>query len=478
MIVRVMNLSSPLESSLYQLTQKLAGSSSPITVSSITFKSVIQSLFDLLIEQRLPATLWLKLPNGNYWSKKIEQYQQQGNAQQIYLCNIRKENSPASPIFINQSSVTPITSLLLETSSHLKREFFVIIISPEFCTLVLAQHQANKNTEVNQMGLIQSSSFKLIYSWQPSVIKNILTQIKQWITITDNTPEELLVESDLPLSGYTSSSSLIEKLLIKQIQQTEIIEYESSFVNETQAKIRQLNESLLFKDEILKSLAQELSLPLTNMKTGLRLLESMQSKREQRQRYIALLQRECERETILLSGLQELVQLDQISVVEIDPYLKLEDLIPGIVSTYQPLAEEKGISLGYTIPAGFPPVCCPENWLRQIILNLLSNSLKFTPPNGRVFVQAYLKNDLVQLTITDTGVGMDSTEIPNIFKSFYRGRNAIAENIVGAGLGLTIVQHLLQRCGGSISVRSQPGKGSTFTVCLPVFSNEMQEGTL
>lgn len=464
------------ESSLYQLTQKFAESPSPMAVSSTTFKSVIESLLDLLIEQHLSATVWLKLPNANYWSKKIEQYQQQENAQQIYLCSIRKDSPTPSSVSVNTSSLNLVTSLVLETSSHLKKEFFLIIISSQFCCLILAQQQNNKSYNSNQQPLMQAPLFNLIYSFNPSLIKKVLDQIKQWITITDNTPEELLVESELSLSLPISSEfTLVEKLLLKQIQQTEILQSESTFINETQSTVRYLNDALLFKDQILKNLAQELSLPLTNMKTGLRLLESMQSKREQRQRYIALLQRECERETILLSGLQELVQLDQISAVEIDPCLKLEDLIPGIVSTYQPLAEEKGISLGYTIPAGFPPVSCPENWLRQIILNLLNNSLKFTPPNGRVFVQASLKNETVELTITDTGVGIDSSELPHIFKSFYRGRNAIAENLGGAGLGLTIVQHLLQRCNGSISVTSQPSKGSTFTVSLPIFSNEMQD---
>ncbi|ACK68958.1 histidine kinase [Gloeothece citriformis PCC 7424] len=463
---------SPLESSLYQLTQKMAGSPSPIAVSSTTFKSVIESLLDLLIEQQISATLWLKLPNSNYWAKKIDQYQQQVKEHHIYWCTVRQDQSSPSSDLNYSFLSNRVTSLVLETSSQLKREFFLILVSDQFSSLILAQHQCSKTpSDIKPKILNQSSSLKLIYSFSSDLIKPVLNQIKQWITITDNTPEELLVDSEIPLPK-SPQSSLIEKLLLKQIQQTESLQSENTYISETQSTVRYLNDDLLFKDDILKSLAQEISLPLTNMKTGLRLLESMQSKREQRQRYITLLQRECERQTLILSGLQELIQLDQTSVVEIDPTLKLEDLIPGIVSTYQPLAEEKGISLGYTIPPGFPPVSCPENWLRQIVLNLLSNSLKFTPAKGRVFVQAHLKNDLIELTVTDTGMGIDNNEIPQIFKSFYRGRNAITENIPGAGLGLTIAQHLLDRCGGSISVTSQPSKGSTFTVSLSVFYSE------
>lgn len=312
----------------------------------------------------------------------------------------------------------------------------------------------------------------MIYSFDKSLIEQVLEQIKQEITITDTTPEELLTNSDLPfILSESLNIALIQTLLLKQIQQIETIQNQQEFSQSTyNANI--LSDSLNFKNEIIRNLTQELRLPLTNMKTALRLLESMQSKREQRQRYIDLLQQECDRQNFLLLGLQEFIQLDQTSIAEVNASLKLEDIIPGLVSTYQPLAEEKGILLGYTIPAGFPSVACPEAWLRQIVLNLLNNSLKFTLPNGRVYVQAVLKQDAVELTVSDTGVGIDSNDLPKIFNSFYRGRNATGANAYSAGLGLTVVKQLLNRCGGSIFVNSKLSKGTTFTIVLPIVSLE------
>jgi signal transduction histidine kinase len=70
--------------------------------------------------------------------------------------------------------------------------------------------------------------------------------------------------------------------------------------------------------------------------------------------------------------------------------------------------------------------------------------------------------------VSDTGIGIDNSDLPQIFNSFYRGRNANSLETVGAGLGLTIVQQLLNRCGGSISVTSRLGKGATFTILLPI----------
>jgi signal transduction histidine kinase len=170
-----------------------------------------------------------------------------------------------------------------------------------------------------------------------------------------------------------------------------------------------------------------------------------------------------------MTGWLELIELDSESQPLVMPSVQLTDMIPGVVSTYQPIAGDKGIQLGYTMPAGLPAVSCLETWLRQILINLLHNSLKFTLPGGQVNVHLKLEGDYVQVAFEDTGIGIAAHEIPRIFDIFYRGRSTISEN-TGAGLGLAIVQHLLLRCQGSISVTSQVGAGSTFNVLLPVAS--------
>jgi two-component system, OmpR family, phosphate regulon sensor histidine kinase PhoR len=168
-----------------------------------------------------------------------------------------------------------------------------------------------------------------------------------------------------------------------------------------------------------------------------------------------------------------LVQLDQTAEqTSIEP-IKLCETVPGFVSTYQPLAEEKGIMMAYTIPEDLPAVSCAKSWLRQIVINLLHNGIKFTPSGGQVWVKAKQQGDYVQLELRDTGIGIAPSEIPKIFDRFYRVRQVTEEN-VGAGLGLTIVQQLLLYCGGSISVKSRPGEGSTFNVLLPIHRTSLE----
>lgn len=148
----------------------------------------------------------------------------------------------------------------------------------------------------------------------------------------------------------------------------------------------------------------------------------------------------------------------------------LSDVVPGIVSTYQPLAQERGIMLAYTVPNNLPNVWCVSGGLRQIVIHLLSNCIKFTPNGGQVWVRTRTLKGYVQLEFTDTGIGIPENEISKIFDRFYKVRPAANEETGSAGLGLTIVEKLLQKCGGSISVSSVAGEGSSFKVLLASIS--------
>ncbi len=221
------------------------------------------------------------------------------------------------------------------------------------------------------------------------------------------------------------------------------------------------------KDEPIAHLMQELCTPLTNIKTALKLLESPVIKQPQRQRYLGLIRRQCDRQNSLISGITRLLAVDRPPDPAEIVKIQLSQIIPGIVSTYQPLAAEKGIRLGYTIPDDLPLIICVETWLRQIAIDLLHNGIKYTPDGGQVFVKGSIQGEYIQLEFRDTGIGIAPTEIPKIFDRFYRVRNLADEDDHSAGLGLAIVKNILLRCGGSISVTSQIGVGSKFRVLLP-----------
>lgn len=453
-----MNLPTTSELSLYQLTQTTDPELKPLTISASTFREWVDTAIQFLIDQEIEATIWAKLPPHSRWWTTLESYYQEGLSQQIYRCSISR-NSGSAPsrhssrgTYSSQDSLVPI---VLETSSQLRREHFCLILSPQLCSLILAQEQIPPE-EDPPSGLLEPTTLKVIYSFNPHVIQKALSAIKHLITITDTTPVEVLGDSVLPFP----LPSQIDTILLTRLWYQFLPHISSVSPNSAQQTNQPVpSKGLSLGEEFLKPLTRELSTPLTTMKTALQLLESRQHKRDIRQRYIDMLKGECDRQNTLLLGLQDLLQLNQ-SLQESEPTVHLEEVVPGIVSTYQAIAEEKGISLGYTIPPGFPPVACPSVWLRRILQNIIHNSLKFTPEGGRITVKTDLKSEGVEIAVSDTGIGIDSSDLPKLFDSFYRGKNTLHPPVEGVGLGLTIVHHLIEQCGGKIEIISQVGKGT------------------
>jgi hypothetical protein len=445
-----MHLPSTSELSLYQLALDALASPEPFSVSSTTLNSLVEALIDVLIEEKIPATVWVKLPPIQGWQAQLKRYQQQsGVPQTIYLCRCLGDDLEEETDVNDNSPFFPVQ---LAPGSILKQEYFLLILGEPFSSLIVAY-------QPEPAVLSQSQPLLALCTFERQVIQQVLEGIRGVIAEANTTSKELLEkwETLFSLSSASDEKTLLSQLLVKQLQRTEVLVHSAT------------TDNLHHQEEFLKRVAQELRTPLTNMKTALKLLDSAQLKPIQRQRYMQLLNTECDRQNSLITGLLELVQLESDPQPTVMRSVQLVDIVPGVVSTYQPLAQEKGIQLGYTVPVGLPAVSCLESWLRQIVINLLHNSLKFTPTGGQVRVKVTLQGEYVQLAVSDTGIGIATSELSKIFDSFYRGRPTTAEN-TGAGLGLTIVQKLLIRCGGSIAVTSSLGEGANFKVLLPVAS--------
>ena len=460
------------ELSLYQLTQKLDNPLATIAVSPETLRSYVAAIIDLVIEQQLNARVWLKLPQTQSWLTEIQKYQQQGSGTRVYLCSTKK-NHPDLLSLQGSTAQTPVLPVKLNKNSTLQRESFLVILSREFSVAILAQWQQGK-VQIDASGKrLQQPYLQMISSFEPTAIQTILEGIQQVVaTSPDNhflSPEDFHV----PVVAK-KESALLADLLLKQIKHTEAVQTSLNSLPQTSQKPEITGTVFGLQQDFLNNLVRELRSPITHMKTALSLLESKQIKGEQRQRYLQMVSNQCDRQNSLVGGLLDLLQLDTPTESE---QIRLEDFVPGIVSTYQPLAEEKEIQLGYTIPAGLSPVSCPATWLRQIIINLLNNSLQFTHAQGKVFVQAAHKDDRIELAVSDTGIGIETKELNKIFDGFYRTQTTTTtkEPMRGAGLGLTIVQQLVQRSGGEISVHSKVGKGSTFKILLPIVPAELIE---
>ena len=144
----------------------------------------------------------------------------------------------------------------------------------------------------------------------------------------------------------------------------------------------------------------------------------------------------------------------------------------GTINKAQMLMEDhartKGIRLQATCPESVPKVLADQGQLEQVLLNLLDNAIKYTPDGGDIAIRARQEAKQVVIDVSDTGIGIPSKDLKRIFERFYRVDEGRSREQGGTGLGLAIVKHIVQLHGGEITVTSEAGKGSTFTVSLPI----------
>lgn len=519
------------DSSLYEIATGTEHSH-PLQISPITFKSMLSTIIDVFIEEDVPAVVWAKLPRGNAWQYEIERYQQAtaGHTVIYQLMNQHPESDrpsppatltdPATPSFnwdseadvaldlpnARRSAALPPSSLFpitLASQSQLRREYFWVVRSPR-CSVVLLAHRPRSvrprtissapplNPLTANTVLIQDENDSkrkhllfCVYSFTLTTVQAMLGGLHQAIKAACQAEDgsahgTALLQNWQAIAQPTDLTppdlALVSKLHSRQIfYQEEVLNQASADrklseqIATLQLKQEELANKLRIKDEFLKSVGQEMRTPLTNMKTALTLLESNNLRPAQRQRYMELLINECDRQSSLITSVLDLLHLEDHAEHVLMQPIRLADVVPGVVSTYQPLAQERGIMLAYTVPNDLPAVSCLKNWLRQMMINLLHNAIKFTPKGGEVWVRAKQQGDYIQLECTDTGVGIAPNELPTIFQPFQRSRSG-QDDMAGSGLGLSIVQQLAINCGGSVSVQSKPGEGATFNVLLPIYN--------
>jgi len=222
--------------------------------------------------------------------------------------------------------------------------------------------------------------------------------------------------------------------------------------------------------EFVANVSHELKTPLTSIK-GLveTLLNGALEDAANNRRFVGLIDEDATRLTRLIDDLLELSQIEsKAAPLALQP-VDVPRLLQGVVARLQRQVQEHNVTLELSLSSDLPPVKGDPDRLRQVFLNLLDNALKFNKPGGRVTVTATQRPAGLAISIEDTGVGIPHQDLPRIFERFYRVDKARSSELGGTGLGLAIVKHLVELHAGTIDVRSQPGRGSRFTVTLPLY---------
>jgi signal transduction histidine kinase len=148
-----------------------------------------------------------------------------------------------------------------------------------------------------------------------------------------------------------------------------------------------------------------------------------------------------------------------------------EDIIQGAIDSSMPMLTPDNVQIHRDIALNLPPVMGDANALRSAVQNLIANAVKYGGPDHWVGIRAEhlreRRHGEVRITVSDHGNGIDAAELPHIFEPFYRGADAVAQQIHGNGLGLSLVRRIIEAHGGKVSATSRPGAGSAFTIALP-----------
>jgi two-component system phosphate regulon sensor histidine kinase PhoR len=154
-------------------------------------------------------------------------------------------------------------------------------------------------------------------------------------------------------------------------------------------------------------------------------------------------------------------------VTQIEP-LSLSEILKRTIEVVQPQAQDKGITLQVTVEDHLPFIHGNKSSMEAMLLNLIMNAIKYTLSGGQVSVGLRKDAQYLEVKVSDTGIGIEDKDILRIFDKFYRERSERTKHISGTGLGLSIVKGVVDVQSGSIYVESEVGKGTTFTVLLPV----------
>ncbi len=233
-----------------------------------------------------------------------------------------------------------------------------------------------------------------------------------------------------------------------------------------------LYESNRLKSDFLATMSHELRTPLNSILGFSDVLLSSNALSEKQQRWLRNIKSSGEK---LLALINDILDLAKIEAGKMQ--LRLEDfsiheLCEGMLNMFRPLAEKKNIDLRGQIALDIPLLRQDVTKLQQILQNLVSNALKFTPEGGRVLLKAEADPVYVTLTVTDTGVGIAPEEQELVFEKFRQSGNPLTREHAGTGLGLSIVRELSKLLGGEVTLQSELGRGSTFTVRLPLHLSE------
>lgn len=278
-------------------------------------------------------------------------------------------------------------------------------------------------------------------------------------------PRSSVVEYDRVLESFKR----LYATLARSITELEATNHENRLANQQLASTVENFQRLdAMRAEFINILSHDLRIPLTAIIGYTELLEDSPDIPSDEKRYVSQILVGCTRMRDQLDKLLDYARLEvgrfKLSLEPVD----LRTAVPETLAFFQPIAARKEQTLEWHLAERLPELRMDPDRLQQILNNLVSNALKYTPRGGRVTVRIDAKDDHVVIAVSDTGIGLTAEDRAHLFEKFFRSARPEVQMAEGAGIGLALVKGVVEAHGGRIEAEGEPGKGSTFRVILPV----------
>lgn len=235
------------------------------------------------------------------------------------------------------------------------------------------------------------------------------------------------------------------------------------------------HEIAQMKNEFVSTVSHELRTPLTSIKGYVDLILDGDAGEinEIQHEFLGIVKENSDRLVELINDMLDISRIESGRIhFKVQP-LDIGDLIVGAVDTFRAVLAQNGRTVDVRIPEGLPAIAADPDRVGQVLINYISNALKYSPGGGKVTVSAKHVDDMVVVSVRDRGLGISREDQKRLFTKFYRVDSALTRNIGGTGLGLSICKSIIELLGGETGVKSKIGDGSTFWFSLPVAPPEM-----
>ncbi len=223
------------------------------------------------------------------------------------------------------------------------------------------------------------------------------------------------------------------------------------------------------KSDFVSTISHEFKSPLTSIR---QLAEMLQAGRipseERRQKYYDVLVEQSERLSLLTENVLSIARMEEETTDSRLESVDIGVLLEDIVSPIQDRVSHDGFELELEMEGPLPSIQADSAALGQAVTNLIDNAIKYSDEMKRAIIRALVEDIALVISVKDFGIGINQEEMTRVFGRFYRGGDELTRSVRGSGLGLTLVKQIVEAHKGSVSVESEPGKGSTFTIKLPL----------